>query len=620
MKNSKDILKEPAFVLCLERHKDVRYFPTKERLNKAGFENVYPFSGIDGAGIVDGLKSGDLDCFDEGLLEAAEYLFDVKLKAGEGKTYIAPGQFGVFASFLSIWRLIASSNIDGAFIFEDDALPRPDFKEIFSEYWDDLDGDEDMVFIGNGSISNSLKYQAEMYSLYNKGKFFNGPVDCLHAVYITRRGAQKLLDMYIKLVDYDENDDLLNEHINGCGWTQGVSNMMWSDISDYDVKNFIECASNNHVTYNLNPEKLLDLDKDINKIFNKKENLFYNKKPRLSPMLYTADNFITFIKSQSKKKDGEDSPFRGWPTLRKYFEAHCLDFKTVSFCGIGKPVAGEYAKNEIPWGYTAGLNSERDSGIIHQNAYQQSSIHGSNLIDENPTLSISKEVKDKIFINPKASHIFLIGLDRCGSNSLLEFIGTSIPVKYDDKGRMGSRMAFNFFNAHKILEGLEDEIPQLCAYGNMQAIFLSGEEKLGGNNQRHIPIFIYRLFKELYTQYPDAKFIFNTRHWEQWIEGRRRIGDGYMMDYYQRCSKPELCGTLEWTEKTIEEVQKDWKKTFENHTQEVRDFFADKQDHRFLEFNISTDHPQKIVDFLPELDLNIQNAWEIRENWGPHNQ
>ena len=55
MKNSKDILKEPAFVLCLERHKDVRYFPTKERLNKAGFKNVYPFSGIDGAGIVDGL-------------------------------------------------------------------------------------------------------------------------------------------------------------------------------------------------------------------------------------------------------------------------------------------------------------------------------------------------------------------------------------------------------------------------------------------------------------------------------------------------------------------------------------------------------------------------------------
>ena len=76
--------------------------------------------------IVDGLNSVDLDFFDEGLLEAAEYLFDVKLKAGHGKTYIA-GQFGVFASFLSLWRFIACSKEEGAFIFEDDALPRPDF-------------------------------------------------------------------------------------------------------------------------------------------------------------------------------------------------------------------------------------------------------------------------------------------------------------------------------------------------------------------------------------------------------------------------------------------------------------------------------------------------------------
>ena len=178
MKNSKEILKEPTFVLCLERHKDVRYFPTKERLNKAGFENVYPFSGIDGAGIVDGLNTGDLEAFDQGLLEAAEYLFDVKLKAGHGKTYIAPGQFGVFASFLCLWRFIACSKADGAFIFEDDALPRPDFAEIFPKYWDLLDGDEDIVFIGSGSVSSGLKNN---FKLIKDNMFYDGPVDCLHA-------------------------------------------------------------------------------------------------------------------------------------------------------------------------------------------------------------------------------------------------------------------------------------------------------------------------------------------------------------------------------------------------------------------------------------------------------
>lgn len=618
MKSSKDILKEPAFILCLERHKDVRYLPTKERLNKAGFENIYPFAGIDGAGIVDGLESGDLDCFDEGLLEAAEYLFDVKLKAGHGKTYIAPGQFGCFASFLSLWRLIACSKEEGAFIFEDDALPRPDFKEIFPEYWDLLDGDEDIVFIGSGSISSGIKNN---YKLIKNNMFFDGPIDCMHATYVTRTGAQKLLNIYEEFVDYDEHDPLLKDHIHGSKHTENQSNMQWSSLSNYELRNSIrsnqDChaeavknradffdETNKTVNRNIDEATRKKMSIDINDCYDTKNNLFYLSKPRISHNIYTADNFIGFIQTPSKSH---------WITLREYHKKHCSNFKSAVFYGNAIQTNGEYGENEIPWGFSSGLPSERDSGIIHQNACQRSSIHGSSLVDE---LSRLKKVEPDI---PKASHIFLIGLDRCGSNSLLEFLGTSIPVKYDDKGRMGSRMAFNFFNAHKILEGLEDEIPQLCAYGNMQAIFLSGEEKLGGNSQRDIPIFIYRLFKELYTQYPDAKFIFNTRHLEHWIKGRRRIGGGYMMDYYQRCSKPELCGTPEWTEKTIEEVQKDWKKTFENHTQEVRDFFADKPDHRFLEFNISTDHPQKIVDFLPELDLNIKNAWEIRGNWGPHN-
>ena len=591
MKNSKDILEDPAFVLCLERHKELRYFPTKERLNKAGFKNVYPFKGIDGHKI---LNDNESDIFNAGLYCASEYLFDSKIEKGN---YIGAGQFAVFANFLSLWRIIAYCDSGGAFIFEDDALPRPDFPEIFPKYWDILDGDEDIVFIGSGgghSEGNFIK----------NNMFFDGDVDCLHAYYITSKGARKLLNIYCDIVDYNHEDPLLLDHLS--------SNMHWSNLSDDRLRDEIVSSQNEDEDLNLDTSAIKTKfnDLDYTQCFNKEKNIFYHNKPRLCPSLYIADSFVGWVMMDSEKPNRA----RPWLTLEKYHTKLCSNFKTIAFNGKALEVKGDYMEDEIPWGLSFGLNSQRDNGIIHQNAYQQSSIHEFDLVDELSRLKKSEPD------TATASHIFLIGLDRCGSNSLLEFLGTSIPVKYDDKGRIGSRMAFNFFNAHKILEGLEDEIPQLCAYGNMQAIFLSGEEKLGGNSQRDIPIFIYRLFKELYTQYPDAKFIFNTRHWEQWIEGRRRIGDGYMMDYYQRCSKPELCGTPEWTEKTIEEVQKDWKKTFENHTQEVRDFFADKQDHRFLEFNISTDHPQKILDFLPELDLNIQNAWEIRENWGPHNQ
>jgi hypothetical protein len=287
----------------------------------------------------------------------------------------------------------------------------------------------------------------------------------------------------------------------------------------------------------------------------------------------------------------------------------------VSFCGIGKPVSGEYEEGEIPWGYAAGLNSERDSGIIHQNAYQQSSIHSTKLIDE---LSyIKKSEEEKI----PASHIFLIGMDRCGANNILELLGTSVPVSIDPTGRLASKMAFNFFNGFDILEDIENEDVKRCwAYGNMEAIFLAGDKKLGGNNQREIPLSIYRLFKELYYQYPNAKFIYNTRNVDQWVEARRKIGDGYIMDYFQRCSNPHLVGTDKWVEKTKEEVKKYWKESFEKHRNDVLSFFEDKHDDRFIEFNISTDHPHKIIGFLPELKLNINNAWEIRKKWGPHSK
>lgn len=606
MKNSKDILKEPAFVLCLERHKDVRYFPTKERLNKAGFENIYPFKAVDGA-----YAGENFDHWSSGIQTLGEYLFDMPVKKGH---YTTGGQFGVFASFLSLWRYLACSNLDGIFIFEDDALPRPDFKEVFPLYWDSVEDDVDVIFLGGGSYEKEVrdtfinKFGSEMIS--ENGLIWKGQLDCLHAYYLTRSGAKKLLSMYENIAQYDSNDPLLEDHFkNNMYWFKlskdasflepSIDSNQHSDVyknlqtNSKQVIEFLELSCGEEglaINSESNKNKLDNCFLGNNKIFNQ------NLRPRLQKEHYIADGFTAHI-----LRHVDDN----WTSLRGFMSEKCKNFKSAAFIGDATSLTKEYQENEIPW---------RDCGIIHQNAYQDSSIHGTDLVGE---LFRLKKAEPDI---PKASHIFLIGLDRCGSNSLLEFLGTSIPVKYDDKGRIGSRMAFNFFNAHKILKGLEDEIPQLCAYGNMQAIFLSGEEKLGGNSQRDIPIFIYRLFKELYTQYPDAKFIFNTRHWEQWIEGRRRIGDGYMMDYYQRCSKPELCGTPEWTEKTIEEVQKDWKKTFENHTQEVRDFFADKQDHRFLEFNISTDHPQKIVDFLPELDLNIQNAWEIRENWGPHSQ
>ena len=55
-------------------------------------------------------------------------------------------------------------------------------------------------------------------------------------------------------------------------------------------------------------------------------------------------------------------------------------------------------------------------------------------------------------------------------------------------------------------------------HGNLMANFIAGDEKLSGTEQRHIPLNMFRLFKELYHQYPEAKFIFNTRNIDHWVE------------------------------------------------------------------------------------------------------
>ena len=614
MKHSKKILKEPAFVLCLERHKDIRFFPTKKRLNKAGFENVHPFEGLDGSHIGDNHD----DTWGSGVVTLGEYLLDMPVKNGH---YTGGGQFGVFASFLFLWRYLASSNLDGIFIFEDDALPRPDFKEIFPTYWDSVENDVDIVFLGGGSYGEEMRksYISKFGSekmISKNGLIWKGQLDCLHAYYLTKSGAKKLLSIYENLSQYNCNDPLLVDHLK--------TNMDWFDLCGQKLNNYTDSNQHPNVYKNLQThnkdlietlnlscdERGLPIECESNKekldnCFKGNANLFnQNLYPRLQKEHYIADGFMSHILTPVDFH---------WDTLRDFMGKECKNLKSAAFIGDAIPLTTDYKEDEIPWGSLSN-QPPRDCGIIHQNAHQQSSIHGLNLVDE---LSAFKKEKLPTL---KASHIFLIGMERCGSSSILEFLGTTIPIKLDTKGKMASKMAFNFFCAHKILNDLEDDTSNLCAYGNLAASFISGEEKLSGTNQREIPLNMFRLFKELYNQYPESKFIYNTRNIDEWVDKRRKIGDGYIMDYYRRCSNPELSDTKEWKEKTIEEVNEDWRKSFTNHRKEVLDFFEEKDSDRFLEFNIADDHPQKIIDFLPELSLKIEDAWEIREKWGNHNQ
>ena len=610
MKNSADILGTPAFVVSLARHANERFYPTAERLRNAGFENVYPFQGFDGVSAGD----GD-DPWDEGLKAIGEGLLDAPVNNGY---YTGGGQFGIFLSMLTLWRYLAMSTMDGMFIFEDDALPRPDFAEIFPRYWNALEDDVDIVFMGGGSYTKEIRdidvsrFDSNIVS--KDGLIWKGQVDCLHAYYLTKKGANKLLDMYKKVVHHDPNDPLLHDHL--------ATNMDWFNISAWHLTNFTDSNQHSDVVKNLQvwrKEVRDDLGLQCNKdgtvinspsntrkieaCFDPKNPAFnQNLHPRLQKEHYIADGFMCHLLTPNRFH---------WDSLKPFMKELCKDFKSAAFVGDAIPeqsgdgifLHGDYEDDEIPWGSLPG-QSPRNCGIIHQNCYQKSSIH---------TVDLSEPEN---FDARPASHVFLIGMDRCGGETLLQFLGTVLPIKGDRRGRMASKMVLNYFSSLKILDGIEDEPRIPCVYGNMQAMFDAGDLRLVGTEQRAIPLAPYKFFKELYYQYPDSKFIFNTRPVNQWINGRRKIAEGFIMDYYKRCLSPDLVGTPEWGEKTETEVVLNWKRSFERHTEDVWAFFEDKEAHRFLHFDISTDQPDRLINFLPELGLNIEDAWEIRASWG----
>jgi GR25 family glycosyltransferase involved in LPS biosynthesis len=62
---------------------------------------------------------------------------------------LTPHQIAVTISHIETYRRIAESDSEWTLIFEDDAVLEPEFAERFDEYFSELPGDADFVFIGS---------------------------------------------------------------------------------------------------------------------------------------------------------------------------------------------------------------------------------------------------------------------------------------------------------------------------------------------------------------------------------------------------------------------------------------------------------------------------------------
>ena len=116
----------------------------------------------------------------------------------------------------------------------------------------------------------------------------------------------------------------------------------------------------------------------------------------------------------------------------------------------------------------------------------------------------------------------------------------------------------------------------------MSNYVLSKEEKEGG----------VRLFKELDKQYPNSKFILNTRYKNDWIRSRIKHGD-YLFQISRRLRIH------------YNYVIKLWKDEWDTHHINVKKYFKHRPNDLLI-YHINKDKPEKIKDFFKDIyELDI---------------
>jgi len=189
-------------------------------------------------------------------------------------------------------------------------------------------------------------------------------------------------------------------------------------------------------------------------------------------------------------------------------------------------------------------------------------------------------------MNIQSKKIFVIGFNKCGTSSFHHFFQQngirSLHWGGQNHEENGALILLkNFMLGRDILLGIDtyDAFSDL-SYAN-DSIYIEGN----------------RFFKELYSQYPKAYFILNTRPVDKWITSRLRHGAGSLK---ARSMKVYNCNEVELIDL--------WKDQYLSHSEAVTSFF-NANGGALLEFDIESDSPQKLVEFLSPIGSFDASYW-----------
>ena len=183
-------------------------------------------------------------------------------------------------------------------------------------------------------------------------------------------------------------------------------------------------------------------------------------------------------------------------------------------------------------------------------------------------------------LKPFTGLIVGVGFNKCGTQSLVAFFWDN-KIKcmhHGVNGILAVNINDNFVN-HRPLIG--PEYAEYTGFFDMENIYADP------------PIYIPQtLFVEFDKQYPNSKFILNTRDREAWIKSRLKHVDITNNRKYSDvlCEKYQI---------NLEQLQARWRKEWDEHHRAVLDYFKDRP-HDLLVYNLDSDKPVKICEFFKE--------------------
>jgi len=181
--------------------------------------------------------------------------------------------------------------------------------------------------------------------------------------------------------------------------------------------------------------------------------------------------------------------------------------------------------------------------------------------------------------------IFVIGFNKCGTKTIHEFFKKNQIPSYhigDFWLTFKQRIALNLKEDKRFLEGYE------------QYTVFSDSEDIVDN------------YKLLDHQYPDSRFILNTRDINRWLVSRLNHGRRKPKVIYPDGRYCDFSNKLHNVNYTWPEWVEIWKEKWIKHHNDVDTYFKDKDN--LLIFNIEQDKPIKIMEFLQDrYEINIRH-------------